>query len=103
MSIVDFEQAVGAVTTQGVVHEPRHTRRQRGVVAPFVDMREPVSLADRIARVDHALTAAELSEFLNMAVPTIYEHARDGRIPSFRVGTLVRFDPFAVAKWLRTQ
>jgi len=27
--------------------------------------------------------------------------ARNGKIPSFRVGTCVRFDPRAVAKWLR--
>ncbi len=29
------------------------------------------------------------------------EQAATGRIPSFRVGTCVRFDPKAVANWLR--
>ncbi len=31
------------------------------------------------------------------------KQAKAGRIPSFRIGTCVRFDPVVVAKWLRTQ
>jgi excisionase family DNA binding protein len=64
---------------------------------------QPLSLADRIARIDHALTAKEVAKLLNTSPITIYQHAQAGLIPSFKVGTLVRFDPAAVAKWLRTQ
>jgi hypothetical protein len=32
---------------------------------------------------------------------TIFKQAAAGRIPSFCVGTCVRFDPRAVAQWLR--
>jgi hypothetical protein len=32
---------------------------------------------------------------------SIFEQAAAGRIPSFVVGTCVRFDPRAVAQWLR--
>jgi hypothetical protein len=33
---------------------------------------------------------------------TVFKQAAAGRIPSFRVGTCVRFDPRAVAQWLRS-
>jgi excisionase family DNA binding protein len=59
-------------------------------------------LADQIEQIGHALTAEELSGFLGVSRVTIFKHAAAGRIPSFRVGTCVRFDPRAVAQWLRT-
>jgi excisionase family DNA binding protein len=49
------------------------------------------------------LTAEELAGFLNISKVTIFKQAKAGRIPSFRIGTSVRFDPKAVARWLRTQ
>jgi excisionase family DNA binding protein len=60
-------------------------------------------LADRIEQSNQALTAVELAEILGVSRITIFKQAKTGRIPSFRVGTCVRFDPAAVAKWLRTQ
>jgi excisionase family DNA binding protein len=62
---------------------------------------EPLSLADRIETIGRALTANELAEMLTVSRITIFKHAKAGRIPSFRVGTCVRFDPRSVAKWLR--
>lgn len=61
-----------------------------------------LTLAERIERVGRALNAEELSGFLNVSKITIFKQAKAGRIPSFRIGTCVRFDPKAVAKWLRT-
>ena len=58
-------------------------------------------LADVIEATNHALTAAELARVLNISKVTIFKQAKAGRIPSFRVGTCVRFDPHAVAQWLR--
>lgn len=58
-------------------------------------------LADVIEATNHALTAVELARVLNVSKITIFKQARAGRIPSFRVGTCVRFDPHAIAKWLR--
>jgi excisionase family DNA binding protein len=49
-----------------------------------------------------ALTAEELAKFLSVSKVTIFKQAAAGRIPSFRVGTCVRFDPRAVAQWLRS-
>jgi len=62
---------------------------------------ESLSLADRIERMGRALNAEELSEILNVSKITIFKQAKAGRIPSFRIGTCVRFDPGAVATWLR--
>jgi len=61
-----------------------------------------MSLADQIERIGRALTAEELSKLLSVSKITIFKHAAAGRIPSFRVGTCVRFDPRAVAQWLRS-
>jgi excisionase family DNA binding protein len=60
-----------------------------------------MSLADKIERIGRAMTAKELAGFLSVSEVTIFKHAAAGRIPSFRVGSCVRFDPRAVATWLR--
>jgi excisionase family DNA binding protein len=58
-------------------------------------------IADQIEKTGHALTAEDLAKLLSVSKVTIFKHAAAGRIPSFRVGTCVRFDPRAVADWLR--
>jgi excisionase family DNA binding protein len=62
-----------------------------------------LSLADRIEQFGRALTADELAGFLNVSSKLIFKKAKAGRIPSFRIGTCVRFDPHSVAAWLRRQ
>jgi excisionase family DNA binding protein len=64
-------------------------------------MSEVQSLPDQIERAGHALTAAELAELLAVSRVTVFKQAAAGRIPSFHVGSCVRFDPRAVANWLR--
>lgn len=64
-------------------------------------MSEVQSLPDQIERVGHALTAAELAELLAVSRITVFKQAKAGRIPCFKIGTCVRFDPRAVATWLR--
>lgn len=46
---------------------------------------------------------AELADILNVSNITIFKRAKAGYIPSFRIGTCVRFDPKIVAQWLRNQ
>ena len=43
----------------------------------------------------------ELAELLAVSRVTVFKQAAAGRIPCFRIGTCVRFDPRAVATWLR--
>jgi excisionase family DNA binding protein len=61
------------------------------------------SLADKIAKVGRAMTADEVAAMLAVSRIVVYKMAKAGRIPSFRVGTCVRFDPRAVAERLQTQ
>jgi len=61
------------------------------------------SIPDELEEIGHALTAKELSGILSLSPKTIFKLAKACRIPSFRVGTCVRFDPFTVARWLRKQ
>ena len=60
-----------------------------------------LKLADRIEKYEHALTAIELAKLLNVSKVTVFKHAAAGTIPSFRIGSAVRFCPQAVADWLR--
>jgi excisionase family DNA binding protein len=62
-----------------------------------------LTMADQIEKIAHALTARELSKLLSVSQITIFRLAAAGRIPSFRIGTCVRFDPRQVANWLRSQ
>jgi excisionase family DNA binding protein len=64
-------------------------------------MSEVQSLPDQIECIGHALTAAELARWLAVSPISIYKLSKTGRIPSFRIGTCVRFDPRAISVWLR--
>ncbi len=97
-------------------HIPRrHSQKQRDctlctrwAVGPvlhwpaILSMQTQNSLADLIEQTGHALTANELASLLAVSHVTVFKQAKAGRIPSFRIGTCVRFDPVLVAKWLRT-
>lgn len=48
-----------------------------------------------------ALTAAELAPLIGVGRTAMYELAAEGRIPCYRIGTMLRFDPVQVAQWLR--
>ena len=61
------------------------------------------SLASRIRGRHGALNAEQLAELLGMSRITILRRAKRGTIPSFRVGSSVRFDPANIAKWLLAQ
>jgi excisionase family DNA binding protein len=59
-----------------------------------------MSLASRIKAIHQALTAEELADLLRVSRLTILRRAKRGTIPSFRVGSCVRFDPANISKWL---
>jgi excisionase family DNA binding protein len=64
---------------------------------------QPLTLADRIERFERAMTARQLASLLAVSTIVVYKLAKSNRLPSFRIGTCVRFDPKAVAIWLRGQ
>ena len=49
------------------------------------------------------LTPDEVAEMLRVARKTVIVMARDGRIPSLRVGRFVRFDAVEIERWLINQ
>jgi len=49
------------------------------------------------------LTPDEVAEMLRVARKTVIVMARDGRIPSLRVGRFVRFDAVEIERWLIDQ
>lgn len=59
-----------------------------------------MSLASRIKAIHHAMTADELADLLSVSRLTILRRAKRGTIPSFRVGSCVRFDPANISRWL---
>jgi excisionase family DNA binding protein len=69
---------------------------------PLECLEQQLSLADQIRTIGRAMTAKELAKFLNVSPITVFKQAKAGRIPSFRIGTCVRFDPQAVARWLKS-
>jgi excisionase family DNA binding protein len=63
-----------------------------------------LTVTQKIARdVKGALTAKQLAGMLNISPKTVFKLAKAGRIPSFRVGSAVRFDARHVIDWLREQ
>jgi len=74
----------------------------------FVDRRRTaagpqLALADRIERFGRAMTATQLATMVAVSRIIIYKLAKKNRILSFRAGSCVRFDPKALASWLRGQ
>lgn len=56
-----------------------------------------------IESIQTPLTAQELAPILGCSPKTIYKMAASGRIPSYRIGSMVRFCPAEIAAWLRAQ
>jgi len=73
--------------------------KNQGISAPF----EIGDLATRIERWPHALTAPELAELLGFGKTTIYDLAKRGGIPHYRMAGSIRFDPATTAAWLRNR
>ena len=48
-----------------------------------------------------AMTAQQLSKILSVSSISLYKMAKSGRLPSFKIGTSVRFCPMTVARWVR--
>jgi excisionase family DNA binding protein len=46
------------------------------------------------------MTVEEAADFLDLSRNTLYLAAREGRIPSFKVGALIRFDLDELRAWL---
>ncbi len=62
-----------------------------------------IDLAAQIEGMQRALTSAELARLLACHKATVHRWAVTGVLPHFRIGSAVRFDCRAVARFLREQ
>jgi len=60
-----------------------------------------MSIAEQIEQMSCALTAEDIAKLLSISKVAVYKYAAEGKIPSFRIGISLRFDPHSVAAWLR--
>jgi excisionase family DNA binding protein len=49
------------------------------------------------------LTVTEAAQLTGLARRTVYAMAEQGRIPHYRIGGALRFDPVELADWLERQ
>jgi excisionase family DNA binding protein len=56
-----------------------------------------INMVTEIAERKTALTAAEVASLLTCSYPHICKLAKRGRIPSLRIGGMIRFDPVILA------
>ena len=66
--------------------------------------RENVSvLVENLEQRQRALRVSEVADLFQVSPMTIYRAAKEGNLPSFKVGSSLRFDPKAVIAWLKKQ
>ena len=58
-------------------------------------------LADQLEERTTALNAEEVAALLACSPKMVYKMVRQGTIPHFRIGLLVRFDGHALGEWIR--
>ena len=62
-----------------------------------------MGIADRIGSRPRAMRVNEVATLLNVSERQVYKLAAESRIPAFRIGGSLRFDPFVLATWLRNK
>jgi excisionase family DNA binding protein len=60
-----------------------------------------MNLIESIAARKTAFKVEELAETLNCSKEKLYDLVKAGRIPYFRLGSMIRFDPKEISKWLK--
>lgn len=59
-----------------------------------------MSIEELLAALTHALTVADVAQLLNISERQVYKLAPEHRMPCFKIGNSIRFDPAAFAAWL---
>jgi excisionase family DNA binding protein len=60
----------------------------------------PTTIIERIRSMRSALSVTEFADLMGMGRNTVYTLVRSGRIPSMKVGSVLRLDPVIIADWL---
>ena len=67
----------------------------------MLDNSSTCTIPEQVESFGRALTAADLSKILSVNKLTIYRLAQAGRLPHFRIASVLRFDPRTTANFLR--
>jgi excisionase family DNA binding protein len=59
-----------------------------------------MTLIESIAARKTAYKIEELADILNCSDWKLYQMVKGGRIPHFKLGSMIRFDPKLIANWL---
>ena len=62
---------------------------------------EILTVAEQLAQAKRLLSVREVAELLGEHDDTIYRRCKRGTMPHYRLGSLLKFEPAQVAKWLR--
>ncbi len=60
----------------------------------------PMTIAEQPRTRKQALNVRDLAEIIQVEEGTVRRHIRQGHIPYFRVGMILRFDPSDISDWL---
>jgi excisionase family DNA binding protein len=60
-----------------------------------------MSILEQLEKLNRALKSKDLEEMLALSKATISREVASGRLPCYRIGSSLRFDPPKVADWLR--
>ena len=52
---------------------------------------------------ENVFTVQELARYLKMRPVTIYKHAKEGKLPGFKVGDNWRFKRSSIDRWISNQ
>jgi len=66
-----------------------------------IDVIKYVRLVDGLKLRATAMTVDEVAALLKVSSRHVYQLVKDGKIPHFKVGSAVRFDPDDLAAWLQ--
>lgn len=62
-----------------------------------------MGLIEQIEQWQGAMTVEDLAAILNCSNKTLYKSIKKGKLPSIRIGSLIRLCPQTVAEWLRSR
>ena len=63
--------------------------------------RRGAGLTDCLEGKKHALVVTDIAELLSISERQVYKLVAAHRIPCFKIGGSIRFDPVAISAWLR--
>lgn len=62
-----------------------------------------LGIAEQIEQWQGAMTVEDLALILKCSKKTLYKRIKKGKLPTIKIGSLIRLCPHTVAAWLREQ